>query len=58
VLACQFGNKAVELLATGEYKRMVGIRGEEVISVDLDYSWREEKKIDLRRYRLAEILSL
>ncbi|MBS7635141.1 6-phosphofructokinase [Candidatus Bathyarchaeota archaeon] len=58
VLACQFGNKAVELLAIGERKRMVGIRGEKVVSVDLDYSWREEKKIDLGRYRLAEILSL
>ncbi|MBS7654353.1 MAG: 6-phosphofructokinase [Candidatus Bathyarchaeia archaeon] len=58
VLACQFGNKAVELLATGERKRMVGIRGEKVVSVDLDYSWRVKKKIDLSRYRLAEILSL
>lgn len=58
VLACQFGNKAVELLATGERKRMVGIRGEKVVSVNLDYSWREEKKIDFERYRLAEILSL
>jgi 6-phosphofructokinase 1 len=58
VLACQFGNKAIESLASGECKRMVGVKGEEVVSVDLDYSWREEKKIDLRRYRLAEILSL
>ncbi|MCD6465554.1 6-phosphofructokinase [Candidatus Bathyarchaeota archaeon] len=58
VLACQFGHEAVELLATGERKKMVGIRGNEIVSVDLDYSWKEEKRIDLRRYKLAEILSL
>ena len=58
ILACEFGHKAVELLLTGERKRMVGIRGNEITSVDLDYSWMVEKKIDLNRYRLAEILSL
>lgn len=58
ILACQFGHEAVKLLATGECKKMVGIRGDEIVSVDLDYSWMEEKKIDLRRYKLAEILSL
>ncbi len=58
ILACEFGHKAVELLLTGERKRMVGIRGNEITSVDLDHSWMVEKKIDLNRYRLAEILSL
>ncbi len=58
ILACEFGHKAVELLLTGEKKRMVGIRGKEITSVDLDYSWMAEKKIDLERYKLAEILSL
>ncbi|MBS7639639.1 MAG: 6-phosphofructokinase [Candidatus Bathyarchaeia archaeon] len=58
ILACEFGYKAVELLLTGESKRMVGIRGSEITSVDLDYSWMTEKEIDLSRHRLAEILSL
>jgi len=57
-LACQFGHHAVELLLDGEKKRMVGIRGRRIISVDLEYSWRERKELDLERYRLAEILSL
>lgn len=57
-LACEFGQKAVELMLTGERKRMVGIKGNEVTSVDLDYSWMVEKKIDLSRYKLAKILSL
>ena len=56
-LASQFGYHAVELLLTGEKKRMVGIKNGEICSVDLDYSWSAEKKIDLEKYRLAEILS-
>ncbi|HIE15251.1 TPA: 6-phosphofructokinase [Candidatus Bathyarchaeota archaeon] len=57
VLACKFGNKAVEMLLEGAKKRIVGIRGKRIVSVDLDYSWREKKELDLRLYRLAEILS-
>ncbi|MBS7641104.1 MAG: 6-phosphofructokinase [Candidatus Bathyarchaeia archaeon] len=56
ILACEFGHKAVELLLTGEKKRMVGIRGSEITSVDLDYSWMVEKELDLSRYKLIEIL--
>ncbi|MEM2648296.1 MAG: 6-phosphofructokinase, partial [Candidatus Bathyarchaeia archaeon] len=55
-LACEFGYKAVELLLTGEIKRMVGIKGDEITSVDLDYSWMVEKELDLSRYKLIEIL--
>jgi len=57
-LAAEFGYKAVELLITGETKRMVGVRGNEITSVDLDYSWMVEKEIDLKRCKLAEIVSL
>ncbi|MEM3179703.1 MAG: 6-phosphofructokinase [Candidatus Bathyarchaeia archaeon] len=56
ILACEFGHKAIELLLTGEKKRMVGIRGSEITSVDLDYSWMVEKELDLSRYKLIEIL--
>jgi len=56
-LACEFGNHAVELLLDGASKRMVGVSGGKTISVDLDYSWKERKELDLERYRLAEILS-
>jgi len=57
-LACQFGHHAVESLLDGEKKRMVGIRGGKVVSVDLEYSWKKRKELDLDRYKLAEILSL
>jgi 6-phosphofructokinase 1 len=56
-LASEFGHNAVRLLLKGEKKRMVGIRGRRIVSVDLDYSWKERKELDLKRYRLAEILS-
>ncbi len=56
-LACEFGHHAVELLLQGEERTMVCISGGKIGSVDLDYSWEVEKELDLRRYRLAEILS-
>jgi len=57
VLANQFGAHAVELLLKGAKKNMVGIKGQRIVSVELDYAWKERKDLDMSRYRLAEILS-
>jgi len=57
ILANQFGAYAVELLLKGAKKNMVGIEGRRIVSVDLDYAWKERKDLDMSRYRLAEILS-
>lgn len=57
ILANQFGAHAVELLLKGAKKRMVGVKGEKIVSVDLDYSWQQKKDIDEQLHRLAEILS-
>ena len=57
ILANQFGAHAVELLLKGAKKRMVGVKGEKIVSVDLEYSWQQKKEIDEKLYRLAEILS-
>jgi len=57
ILASQFGYHAVELLLSGEKKRMVGIQNGRICSVNLDYSWKIWKKIDLEKYRIAGILS-
>jgi 6-phosphofructokinase 1 len=57
IIANQFGAHAVELLLKGAKKRMVGVKGEKIVSVDLDYSWQQKKNIDEQLYRLAEILS-
>lgn len=57
ILASQFGYYAVELLLNGEKKRMVGIQNGKIQSVDLDYSWKVRKDLDLEKYKLAEVLS-
>jgi len=57
ILANQFGAYALELLLQGAKKNMVGIKGQRIVSVDLDYAWKEKKELDMSRYRLAEILS-
>jgi 6-phosphofructokinase 1 len=57
IIANQFGAHAVELLLKGAKKRMVGVKGEKIVSVDLDYSWQQKKNMDEQLYRLAEILS-
>ena len=57
ILANLFGAYAVEQLLKGAEKRMVGIKGQKIISVDLDYSWKQRRELDTRLYRLAEILS-
>jgi len=38
-------------------KRMVGVKGKKIVSVDLDCSWQQKKSIDEQLYSLAEILS-
>lgn len=57
IFANQFGAHTVELLLKGAKKRMVGVKGEKIVSVDLDYSWQQKKEIDEKLYLLAEILS-
>jgi 6-phosphofructokinase 1 len=57
MLACQFGYHAVKLLMEGEEKNMVGIREGKLISVDLDYAWKERKDLDMELYLLARVLS-
>jgi 6-phosphofructokinase 1 len=57
ILGNLFGAKAVELLLEGAQKNMVGIQGGRVVSVDLDYAWKERKELDMSLYRLAEVLS-
>jgi 6-phosphofructokinase 1 len=57
VLACQFGHYAVKLLMKGVEKKMIGKKDGRIVSIDLDYAWKEKKKIDLKLYKLARILS-
>ncbi len=36
---------------------MVAVRDGKIVSVDLEYAWKEKKELDLRLYELAGILS-
>ena len=57
ILASEFGCQAVDLLLEGENKRMVAIQKGRITSVDLDDASRKTKKLDLKRLKLAEIIS-
>jgi len=57
MLANQFGTYAVDLLLKGARKKMVGVRGEKIVCVDLSYSLRQKKSLNKQLYRLAGILS-
>jgi 6-phosphofructokinase 1 len=57
-LALRMGNIAVELLIAGKYGKMVGIDGNKIIAVDIKKVLRYEKRINLRDYKLINILSI
>lgn len=57
-IASEFGSYAVDQLLNGAQRRMVGLQQGRIVSVKLDVSWQVEKPLDLKRYQLAEIMSL
>jgi 6-phosphofructokinase 1 len=57
ILASEFGHHAVDLLLEGEKKRVVAVQRGRTTSVDLDDSLEKTKKLDLKRLKLAEIIS-
>lgn len=58
ILASKLGNKAVELLIEGKSKRVVGIKNNEIIDLDIDEALSMEKKFDQDVYEMAKILSI
>jgi 6-phosphofructokinase 1 len=57
LLANLFGVKAVELLLEGAKNKMVGIRGRNIVSVNLEYACNTWKPLDKKLYKLAEELA-
>jgi len=57
LLASRFGYRAVELLAEGKNKRLVGIKHNEIVDVDTDEAMAMERVFDKELYRIAEILA-
>ena len=58
ILASKLGNKAVELLIEGKSKRVVGIKDNKIIDLDIDEALSMEKKFDQELYEMAKILSI
>lgn len=57
-LASVMGAKAVDLLISGETRKMVAMVAGKVISCNLDIAFKGKKPVDLEMHRLAGILSI
>ncbi|MBA3248604.1 MAG: 6-phosphofructokinase [Pyrinomonadaceae bacterium] len=55
VLATRFGIKAYEMVKAGEWGRMTAVRGNRIVSVELNEALRELKRLDEDIYRVAEV---
>jgi 6-phosphofructokinase 1 len=58
VLASRMGAKAVDLLREGVCKKMVGVRGREIVAVDLEAVLDRERELDRGIWELAAILAI
>ena len=57
ILAARMGVKAVELLKEGQTNRVVGIRNEKIVDMDISEALEMESTFDGELYRIARILS-
>lgn len=58
ILGAQYGQRAVELLMADKGGRVVGIRHNDIIDLDIDEALSMEKRFDQQKYDLTELLSL
>lgn len=58
ILASKLGNRAVELLIEGKSSRVVGIKDNKVIDMDIDEALSMENTFDDEAYEMAKILSI
>ncbi len=57
LLASRMGYQAVELLVKGKYGRLVGIKHNKIIDVDIEEALSMERKFDEKLYEIADVLS-
>ncbi|MBS6063837.1 6-phosphofructokinase [Criibacterium bergeronii] len=57
VLASKLGQKAVQCLIEGKSSRVVGIRSNEIIDMDIHEALKMERKFDMNMYNLINILA-
>ncbi len=58
ILASRFGARSVELLMEGKKGRAIGIKGKDIIDLDITEALSKEKTIDESIYELAAMLSI
>ena len=58
IIASKMGGRAVELLLNGKTSRVVGIKGNEIIDMDIDEALSIKNKFDKDTYNLTKILSI
>lgn len=57
LLASRMGYQAVELLLKGKVNRLVGIRHNKIVDVDIEEALSMERKFDEKLYEIADVLS-
>jgi len=55
ILATRFGVRAVDAVKEKQFGKMVALRSEEIIMVNLEEAVLENKKVDMKLYEIAEI---
>ena len=58
ILASRLGAKGVELLLEGEKGKVVGIKENRIVDLDIDEAFKVDKEIDRGIYELTKILSI
>jgi 6-phosphofructokinase 1 len=55
ILATRFGLAAVDLVAAGQFGKMVALQGNKIVTVDLADAVKELKQVDMELYELARV---
>lgn len=58
IIASKMGARSVELLLQGKSGRVVGLKGNEIVDMDIDEALSIEKNFDKNTYELTKILSI
>ena len=58
ILASKLGKRAVDILIEGKTKRVVGVRDNKVIDMDIDEALSMKKEFDMDSYKMAKVLSI
>ncbi len=55
ILATRYGIAAIDLVAKGEFGKMVSLQGNKIVSVPLEEAVAETKAVDLEMYEIARV---